>query len=91
MFVIKQYFISRSVGYCRSICDNIIIIIIILLHGKKKFPRVKVYRHCPLVVMVKVGCRKDKALGNQEGSVLNVRVGYELRLLSAISLLLLQI
>ena len=41
--------------------------------------------------MVKVGCRKDKALGNQEGSVLNVRVGYELRLLSAILLLVLQI
>jgi hypothetical protein len=34
----------------------------------------KVPRQCPLVVLVKAGCREGKALGSEEGKALGTEV-----------------
>jgi hypothetical protein len=36
----------------------------------KKFNALKIHRQCPLVLLVKVGCKQGEALGSEEGKVM---------------------
>jgi hypothetical protein len=49
----------------------IIIIFIIIIEGTRKFIAVKFPRHCPVVLLVKVGWRQDRSAGmrRREGNL----------------------